>query len=189
MPYMLEHGSTDFVHIGTDIALPATLTIDDWVEEGRQIATEYRNYEWRIGDWCKTGQDLFGDQIKEVLPTLGLQISQVHRAAKIARQFPESERIPELSFKHYEYLKDLPHGEARKILSSAIGKPRNQIRLEAEEAKERVGVAALLNDDTPQRRQFVAIMLAYNRADPEVREDIFDCISAMNGNYEDVIVA
>jgi hypothetical protein len=174
MTDMLDHGSTSYADTGTEIALTlahaASLTIDEWLEQGRELATQHRNHEWLIGDWCKTGQDLFGDEIKPYLPSLGLEPSQVRRAAKVAATFPAHERDAGLSFAHYASLVDLPHGEARKILAHAKGKPAKMIRVEAMGVKEQLGIAGLPSDDDPVRREFLQMQWAWNRGSQAARK-------------------
>ena len=182
MTDMLDAGSIDISDTATEIALhvPTGITLDEWADQGREIATQVRNHGWLIGDWCRQGHELFGDLIKDVLPELGLDLSQVRRAAKVAQAFPPHERDQGLSFAYYAHLVDLPHGEARRILTQARGKPAKEIRVQAMAVKEQLGIAGLPSDDDTVRREFLQMQWAWNRGSPDARKMFLELATDSN---------
>lgn len=110
---------------------------DDWLEEGRIIASTKTSLDWAIADWVSYGQQAFPEQIEIALGSaVGDLVGDrraIEKMAKTALAFPPSVRSSKLSFEHHAQIADMPRAEALPFLVEAERQhwTARRLRLEA----------------------------------------------------------
>lgn len=98
-----------------------TLSLDDWTQQGQQLAADHRNLMWKIAAWLEKGVERFGDAAEQIACDLFLKKpAQLKEILDIAKRFPPEERRPELSFTHHKMVAKLPDDQAAQVLDDAI---------------------------------------------------------------------
>jgi hypothetical protein len=103
--------------IASEIAAPP-LDYGAWLKQGKELAREHNNRQWLLGDWVNEGDDeynaknlgipsylLIGSHPpnfwKDVSAATDLSVNTLKGLGLVARRFPASKRIPELSWSHH----------------------------------------------------------------------------------------
>lgn len=173
------------------LTLPDNLGVKDWTDIGTDLAASQQSLNWQIADWFAFGRDRYSEaQLAEVekLPLFSGQRKELDAAAKVAKAFAPADRDASLSFKHYAYLVDLPHGAAKQILKKAKAESWTPKQLEAAKAQTElalsgdasggnaIGQLALPAHADPEHDEYVAIARAWNRARPSARQMFADVV-------------
>lgn len=170
-------------------ALETPSEFEQWLAEGRRLASIHLTIDFALGDWLAQGRDHFApEQIEMALGEIAADAEHARalkRLEKVARAFPPSQRHKGLSFEHHAQLADLPTQEALPLLQRA-GKEKmgaKQVRVEAMLRKVELGLV-LPREDDPEYDAMLACVRAWNRAPINVREDFFAMAEeAADGGY------
>lgn len=117
--------------------LTAAKTFDDWLDEGRVIASTKTSLDWAIADWVSYGQQVFPEQVEMALGSaVGDLVGDrraIEKMAKTALAFPPSTRSAKLSFEHHAQIADMPREQALPFLVEAERQhwTARRLRLEA----------------------------------------------------------
>lgn len=152
------------------MSIPATATIDQWIDAGRQLATMKKRLGFMIGDWVNHGRQHFPDQIEMALERAEIDPKFAQKAANVARMFPAHCRAESLSFDHHRALVKLPAPERIEILHKAdnghwgVGDVREAV------TQWRYENGQLFDDEDVETHLCTLIVKAWNRATPDARK-------------------
>lgn len=155
--------------------------LDDWVAEGRKLASIRIEIDWKLGDWLAAGRDQFDpEQIEMALGEIAADVEQARalkRVEKVARAFPVGTRDTALTFEHHAKVADLPRQEALPLLREAREEklPASKLRIRAMLKKVDLGMV-LPREDDPEYDAMLACVRAWNRAPLDVREDFAEMV-------------
>ena len=80
-----------------------------------------RSIMFLIGDFICWIEDHYGDDWANLIDPLDIDISNVHKAKRVCRKFPITERhVPPLGFTHYDAVAKLPKETADALLMRAV---------------------------------------------------------------------
>lgn len=160
------------------LALPDNLPFQDWLAQGRALATSKRHIDWLIGDWITFGREHFPEQLDLALADVSDDPRNLKRIEKTARAFPPSQRCASLSFEHHAHVADLPAQEALPLLREAEREklPAKKLRIKAMLHKVNTGKILPREDDVDDDA-LMAMVRAWNRAPVAVREEFAELVA------------
>ncbi len=130
---------------GISLHLPDDLTLDEWLEIGRQLARGANGFAWWIADWAWHGRRRaeWGTTYAEMIDATGLDYDTVQRYAYVAGRV-EGRRREQLSFAHHAEVAPLIPAEQVEWLDRAEseGWTRSELRDALRQAR------ALSNSET-----------------------------------------
>lgn len=106
----------------SSLQLPETLSLDEWLEVGRRLASAGHSLQWWVGDWLRFGKTHHGEKYKDALGTLGYSYQTLRNLAWVAGRFELSRRRDNLSWGHHEEVAGLEPAEADALLDEAESK-------------------------------------------------------------------
>lgn len=159
----------------------AVVPMDAWIADGRALAAERRDVDWRLADWMITGQSYgFIDQagFDFLSESLGIGPKRLKDIAKAATAFPAHLRDSALSIEHHAHVADLPRAEQLELLGQAKREhwSDDDLRKQAITHKVGHGHVSMLSQDEWDEHCRMALQHAWNRANPTVREDFAEQI-------------
>lgn len=153
------------------VNIPATATLDQWIETGRQLSTMKRRLGFMIGDWVNHGREHFPAQIEMALETAGIDQKFAQKAANVSRLFPSHCRADGLSFDHHRALVKLPAPERIELLQKAHQQHWEVGELRSAVTQWRYDHGELFDDEDVDSHLCTLIVQAWNRASKQARED------------------
>ena len=91
---------------------------EDWEELSSYLCKVQRSIYWWIGDYFRFGEARFGDDIYQYIDeTMSPQL--IERCAKVASEFPHSERFDTLSWTHHYIVMPLSKPLRKAVLTMA----------------------------------------------------------------------
>lgn len=158
----------------TTLALPENIAFPDWLDVGRNLASQKRHIDWLIGDWITFGRQRFPEQVELALEQFG-DARQVKRIEKTVEAFPPHLRCSGLSFDHHAHVADLPAQEALPLLKRAESEniDARHFRIEAMLRKVEIG-QVYPRDEDHDDDMLLALVRAWNRAPRNVRDEFFE---------------
>lgn len=134
------HSLGDTVDIGdlfqhNGLILPEGLSFDDWARVGPNLILMATGYRWWLGDWILYGETAFNEEAAQAIDPSWLNeedIRQIPNYAWVARAFPPSERVLELSWTHHRIAAALGRKRDReKVLKMALEERLSTRKLQA----------------------------------------------------------
>jgi hypothetical protein len=162
------------------------LPFDDWLDVGRGLYAKRKELDWQCADWLAYGLTHHAEQMKLALPefaTDAIEQKRLVHSAKIAAAIPASQRDTALTFAHHEHVADFPLDERLALLAKARENKWSArvLRIEAMGERARLGIGNMLIDDPDwEYDQHMAILRAWNRAHPDVRENFLEMANESN---------
>lgn len=158
----------------TTLALPDNLAFPDWLDVGRNLASQKRHIDWLIGDWITFGRQRFPEQIEMAIEQFGDR-KQVKRIEKTVEAFPPHLRCSGLSFEHHAHVADMPAQEALPLLKRAEAEniDARHFRIEAMLRKVETG-QIYPRDEDHEDDMLLAMVRAWNRASRNVRSEFYE---------------
>lgn len=155
------------------LALPDDLTADQWLDLGRDLASQKRTLDWLVGDWLNVGMERFPEQLELALPQISDDAKAVMKIGRIAAAFSPDQRYADLSFAHHAHVATLPAQEAKALLERARREHINarQLRLEAVKVKVQIGQQTIFTDEDFDHHELLNLQRAWNKAQPHVRRE------------------
>ena len=167
------------------LSIPNTITFEQWLDTGRQLASTTRDLGFMIGDWVNHGREHFGEQIEMALEQTGLDGRFAIKAAHVAKAFPEPVRNHALSFEHHRAVLRLPRPEQLDLLKQAGDKHWKPQKLREAVVQRRYERGDDFPPDEVDSAMLTVIVRAWNRATPKAREDFLMLAKACNGGVID----
>lgn len=162
----------------TSLNLPGDISFEDWLEVGRDLAAGRRRIDWLIGDWLSEGRQRFNGQAEfEFLSeALGVSERALTTVAKAVRAFPPHCRDAALTIEHHAHAAALPEPERLPFLTKARREhwTPEQARVEVIKLRVAVGDTNPLPREDPDYDAVIAIVRAWNRAQPHVRQSFME---------------
>jgi hypothetical protein len=173
------------------IALIAPNTFEDWLEQGRQLATLKRELGFRIGDWARHGLEAFPEQFELALEQAGMDRRAVTKAASVAKAFPPHMRNEALSFDHHQAVLVLPREEQLNLLKKAGERKWKPRELKDAVIQRRYERGDDFPDEDVDSYLQSEISRAWNRATPAARRGFFELATEVDFGVidEDVVHA
>ena len=164
------------------LTLPETTPFDEWLAIGRNLAAQHKNMNWLIGDWALHGQTHYGQQFTLALPDISDDPKSVKAIAKVAKAFPPAHRDAGLSFAHHAGVADLPTDEALALLKNARQNriSAKQLKIKASVRKIEIGQTSIWDDKDIDYSELIAIVRAWNCAQPHIREQFVEMSEEAN---------
>lgn len=154
--------------------------LDDWVAEGRRLASIRLEIDWRLGDWLAQGRDHFApEQIEMALGEIAADVEQaraLRRVEKVARAFPPAVRDTALTFEHHAKVADLPREEALPLLIEARKEklPASKLRVRAMLRKVDLGLVLPREDDEEDDLWLAAVRAVNRLPSKQHRRDLYE---------------
>lgn len=160
------------------LALPDNTAFDEWLDTGRDLASQKRHLDWLIGDWVAFGRAHYPEQIELALEVVTDDPRQIKRAERTALAFPPHLRDTSLTFDHHAHVADMPVQEALPLLKAAKeeGLSAKQFRFHAMLHKIDAGTI-LPREDDPADDQLLALCRLWNRSDKNVRAEFAEMVA------------
>lgn len=160
------------------LALPDNLAFEDWLAQGRALASTKRHLDFLVGDWILFGREHFPEQLDLALADVSDDPRNLKRIEKTARAFPPSQRCASLSFEHHAHVADLPTQEALPLLREAEREklPAKKLRIKAMLRKVETG-QILPREEDAEDDALMALVRAWNRAPVSVREEFAELMA------------
>lgn len=119
------------------LTLSDTLTFNEWLAIGGQLAALVDASAWWLGDWVFYGQWQYGKKYIQAVELTGLDEGTLRNYSSVAGRFNLSRRRDNLSFGHHASVVSLPLEEADRFLEQAAenGWSIRELRDAAREAK------------------------------------------------------
>lgn len=102
------------------LALPPGLSLQEWVEIGRDIARVESASQWWIGDFLLYGAAEWSKDYMQVLDSIGLSSNTLEKMAAISETFDVSRRRESLSWSHHETVATLKPDKIMERLTTAV---------------------------------------------------------------------
>jgi hypothetical protein len=153
-----------------EISIPATASLDQWIEAGRHLAKMKKRLGFMIGDWVNHGREHFPDQMELALDSADIDPKFALKAANVARMFPVHCRADDLSFDHHRALVKLPADERLGLLQEArkghwdVGEVKEAV------TQWRYEHGQLFDDEDIDTHLCTLIVKAWNRGTPDARK-------------------
>lgn len=101
--------------------LPPTISFDRWREVGVTLQQMQKSVNWWAGDWLRFGEDKWGEQAYQAVAEItGHGDEALKQAVWVASKFPESTRVPELSWAHHRAVSGLEPETRSALLQEAV---------------------------------------------------------------------
>ena len=119
---LTQQGASGFRQMTDGLVPYGTPTIEDcqayW---DKTLIPTKRAIMFQIGDFLNWVEDHYGDAWLDLIDPLDIDISNVHKARRVCRMFPITERhVPPLGFTHYDAVAKLPKDTADALLLRAV---------------------------------------------------------------------
>lgn len=165
--------------------------LQDWLDQGRSLATQRRDVDWRLADWMIVGRELgFLDQANFdfLSDNLGIAPKRLKSITKAAEIFPAALRDSSLTIDHHLCVADLPRDEQLGLLRQASKERWSDDDLRKQVISHNVhsGRVDRLSTDEWDHHSLVALQHAWNRASRDVRDDFLEMAQEANGGIIDV---
>lgn len=158
----------------TTLALPADIAFPDWLDVGRNLASQKRHIDWLIGDWITFGRKQFPEQIEMALEQFG-DARHVKRIEKTVEAFPPHLRCSTLSFDHHAHVADMPTQDALPLLKRAEAENIDARHFRTEAMLRKLEIGQIYpRDEDHDDDMMLALVRAWNRAPLSVRDDFFE---------------
>ena len=96
-----------------------TLTVADWVRQGRWLGALGRASGWWLGDWLRYGNARYGERYRAAARVTGYDVQSLMNMAYVAGRFDVTRRREDLSFSHHAEVASLPAEEQDRWLERA----------------------------------------------------------------------
>jgi hypothetical protein len=162
------------------LAMPETATLDEWLDVGKALAVQHKNLNWLVGDWALHGQTHFPEQFALALPEISDDPKTIKAIASVAKAFPPARRDMSLTYAHHASVADMPADEAMGMLKKAkVAKlTAKQLKVEASVRKIEIGQTVIWDDKDIDYAELMAVVRAWNCAQPRIREQFLDMAHA-----------
>lgn len=97
----------------------ALLERDAWGAVGEYLETVHGAVQWWLGDWLVLGEERFGEEHAQYLPSVGVTAETLSQYAWVARNITPERRIYDLSWSVYREVADLPPAQQQEWLARA----------------------------------------------------------------------
>jgi N6-adenosine-specific RNA methylase IME4 len=176
----------------TGLALPPTLSFEDWQATGEFIGRAERSVQWWAGDWWNYGERKYGEQASQAV-LLGVEPDTLSNMAAVAERIPLPRRRGNLSWGHHAEVAYLPadeadawldRAEAETLSVMALRKARRRARiLTSGPANLPAGKYAVLLADPPWQYDFNTTDLsrAIENHYPTMTADEIACLEDAEG--------
>jgi N6-adenosine-specific RNA methylase IME4 len=103
----------------TALALPATLSFEEWERTGLLLGRISRACQWWIGDWLNYGERRYGEKYAQALDATGLDYSTLTGMAWVAKSVETCRRRQTLPWSHHAEVAALDPAEQDEWLARA----------------------------------------------------------------------
>lgn len=103
----------------TGLALPESLTYDDWERCGEALQAAEGSISWWLGDWLNFGERKYAEKYSQALDPEAKNYGALRNAAWVSKQVELSRRRDKLSFAHHQDVAPLEPIEQDEWLSKA----------------------------------------------------------------------
>lgn len=112
------------------LQLARQMPFDSWVRIGRQLSAVVNASSWCLGDWLAYGEAAYCGRYRDAVEVTSLDYQTLRNYAWVAKRFPLSRRLGNLSFAHHAEVAALPVAEQDFWLRKALefGWSRNRLR-------------------------------------------------------------
>lgn len=166
--------TTEITPEAVALALPEDIAFSEWIDLGRNLASQKRHIDWLIGDWITFGRQRFPEQVELALEQFGDR-KQVKRIEKTVEAFPPHLRSKVLSFDHHAHVADMPAQEALPLLKKAETENLDARHLRIEAMLRKVEIGQIYpRDEDHEDDMLLALVRAWNRASRNVRSEFFE---------------
>jgi hypothetical protein len=109
-----------------------SLTLSEWIRQGRTLGAVGRASGWWIGDWIRFGNARYGEKYDVAARISGYDAHSLMNMAYVASRFETSRRREKLSFSHHAEVAALPPEEQEQWLDRAELEGLSSRRIRAE---------------------------------------------------------
>ena len=101
--------------------MPETMTYEEWVQKGWQLAQIREAVAWAIGDWIRFGEQHFGEKYAQAVDVLGMNEGTARNLVWVAEHVAPERRRPDLSWSHHAAVAPLEPAAQVEVLAWAAG--------------------------------------------------------------------
>lgn len=123
------------------LALPETLTFEEWSGIGSALQGVNRSLMWWIGDWLRYGERRWGDTYTQAVEQTGKAYDSLRAAKAVAERIQFDRRRSTLSFSHHAEVAFLPREIADSLLDIASERRLSTRELRAEVSRAKAASA------------------------------------------------
>jgi phage N-6-adenine-methyltransferase len=98
---------------------PASMTFDQWSEEGRKLQFMSNTINWWIGDWLNEGEKRYGETYAQAIEATGHKLEQLKNCKWVANAVKTSTRVDVLSWTHHRLVAELDPDAQTALLTFA----------------------------------------------------------------------
>jgi hypothetical protein len=111
------------------LILPEKMTVKSWLKVVEAIDTVREGARWWFGDALLQGEERWGDTYSQALDAGKYDYATLRNLRSVAKRYPSSERIYDLSWSHYNAAMGVPLDVARELLADAFANDWSVVQL------------------------------------------------------------
>jgi hypothetical protein len=111
------------------LILPEKMTVKSWLKVVEAIDTVREGARWWFGDALLQGEERWGDTYSQALDAGKYDYATLRNLRSVAKRYPSTERIYDLSWSHYNAAMGVPLDVARELLADAFANDWSVVQL------------------------------------------------------------